>query len=58
MELHVEFPSNAVYGVAHLSGSKAGIVLRLFEYGEVHAPANIIGEDAEGNPRVLWDSRW
>ena len=37
-EVHLEFGPNAVYGIKHLPGSKASIVIPLASHGEVNAP--------------------
>lgn len=38
LEIHVEFAPNAVYGIEHLPGSKASIVIPLYSHGKVNAP--------------------
>jgi hypothetical protein len=38
LEVHIEFAPNAVYGIEHLPGSKAGIVIPLESRGEVNVP--------------------
>ncbi|MFV9429968.1 hypothetical protein [Rhodococcus sp. CH91] len=38
LEVHVEFAPNAVYGIEHLPGSKASIVIPPVTRGEINAP--------------------
>jgi len=38
LEVHLEFAPNAVYGIEHLPGSKASIVIPLVTRGEINAP--------------------
>lgn len=37
-EVHLEFAPNAVYGIEHLPGAKASVVIPLVSHGEVNAP--------------------
>lgn len=41
LEVQIEFAPNAVYGVEHLTGSKASIVVPLSSHGEVNAPSGL-----------------
>ena len=38
LEVQLEFAPNAVYGIEHLPGPKAGIVIPLVSRGEINAP--------------------
>ena len=38
LEVHLEFAPNAVYGIEHLPGSQARVVIPLVSRGEVNAP--------------------